>query len=206
MSRSDASGIKIKAAIWTKARTVRFRTMKQKDVVGGVFKADGQTYLIHPDRALLTHAYTAGKLWLFRTYYQTYYYLEGCPQPIPPLLDGSEEPVLDVNGKPQYDSNGRPITAKVFPKAVNLGLNSEELSGTSNPYFLRIISQVGPQWWEQVGLLALMAIGAGVAFLVYQGTQQPSLEDIQQAVRAAVAAASASSSAPAGGGTVSTSG
>lgn len=74
----------------------------------------------------------------YKRYFSTYYYREGTAMPLP---------VPDM------------------PNVVDNGLTSDELGAIFNPWFLRVISQMGASKIEKMMMILLVAVACGLLYI-----------------------------------------
>lgn len=164
----------IKAIVARPDRGLTIKRLKQRQVEGNVFTIDGNKYIIHPDRFVLTNN---GKIWPFHRSFKTFYYTQGVSLPLPfPDFQKVEEPVNDEQGNAVMvditDKKGKVVgkmqkKTQTFPKIINNGIPAEELAAIFNPWFYRTIAPQAKSMWDQLLLMGVIGSVIGIAYIIY---------------------------------------
>lgn len=131
--------LRVKAVIMRPDHTVKIHVVPKRKLRGKTFRVGEYEYFLHPDRFMITSSRQTIR-WPFKTWYSTYYYKEGMAQP---------------------------VAVPDFPKTTDNGISSEELAAIFNPWFYRIIGNVGTSNIER--LIAILAGGAvlGIVYVIF---------------------------------------
>ena len=120
--------------------------LKPKKLEGKKFTHNQFAYFINDEHFQITTDAPWWRLFMFKRYFTTYYYVEGKANPLPV-----------------------PVFKDTMIKG---GVDSEELAALFNPYFLRIIAAPVQNMWDQIQFYLSVGTLVGVAYLVWQISQQ----------------------------------
>lgn len=178
--------MKIKAVIMGADRTNTVVKIKPKKLEAKTFRHAGDTYMVDPDRVMIT--------WERRgvigpkKYFATYYYMRGVPRPLP---------------VPFFEHKPKKGDQYEFPRIVNNGIPSDELAAIFNPWFYRTIGPIDTAWYKDLGFWVTVGVGIGVFYLIYTvASMQGQVEEIRQTLESVRIAAQAAQAASGGSGGV----
>lgn len=185
--------MKVKGIIWKHDGTNDYAIPKSKDIQAKKFTFEGNTYFTHAER----HQTTNQRLWgfLWRRYYTTFYYVEGCPNPLPvpqivaamtsdrkKIVRLSSESNLKVENleSVSVDENQNQVSTPVDPEAadvpddikkreislVNVGASGPELSGIFNGFLWRILGPKTTGMFEHITFLLILSSAICSAYLL----------------------------------------
>jgi hypothetical protein len=121
--------------------------LKPKKLEGKKFTHKNCAYLINDEHFQITTDAPWWRLWMFKRYFTTYYYVQGQTNPLP---------VPSFNGT-----------------IVKGGIDSEELAAIFNPWFYRTIAAPVKDLWAQIQFYISIATLLGVLFTAYKLYSMP---------------------------------
>jgi len=161
--------MKIKAVLMGADRTNEVVKIKPKHLKSKTFRHAESTYLVDPDRMMLTweRRFFVGP----KKYFATYYYVRDIPRPLPVPFFNQRKSA--TNGEIE------------FPRIINNGIPADELAAIFNPWFYRTIGPIDTQWYKNIVFWVTLGIGIGTMYLIYMiVTMQGELEALRLMVEA----------------------
>jgi len=142
--------MKIKAVLMGPDRTNEVVKIKPKRLKSKTFRHAESTYLVDPDRMMVTweRRFFVGP----KKYFATYYYMRDVPRPLP---------------VPFFSRKAGTGDGSEFPKIVNNGIPADELAAIFNPWFYRTIGPIDTQWYKNIVFWVTLGIGIGTMYLIY---------------------------------------
>ncbi len=159
--------MKVKAVIMRPDRTNDIVVVPRRKIAGKTFTHDDVQYFLHADRFQVTWI----KRWgIKKVYYSTYYYMQGVsqPLPVPHFPEVHFEQMKEPCGcDPSKPTHGVECSRERFVGIADNGTGGEELAAIFNPWFYRIIANIGPDKMSQLQFYLVIGCACGIAYIAY---------------------------------------